>query len=645
MSTAALLVNGQPLALGKRIGKGGEGEVYVHATAHDVAIKLYTLKDVKEREAKIDVMIKNNLAEKTKLVSFPKQVVRCKDGKFAGFVMQRVVDHKPLFELYSPGTRKQNFPRADYRFLVRAASNIASIVAQIHKTGCVIGDINHSGILVSRAALAAFIDADSFQIKDGEHNHPCVVGVPEYTPPELQGQSLSGVLRTIDHDAFGLAVVMFQLLFMGRHPFIGTHEKGDMALDKAIKEHRFAYSLNRDVGMVPPPGASTLRDVPKSLSVLFERAFAPDRKSPRPTALEWMQALQRAETDLVECKVNQLHHHFKNAPHCPWCHMEQELKLALFLPNLQQVMRFQTGTFNVDQFWKEVSDIKVPPPQSYVPVVPNKTYKPSWRARQFKFRKKLLQPLLALLLAVNGGTYWFDPMLLLLSMLLSTLTIFILLREKTSAFSDAYQRANAALQDAVRRWKTAVPFAAYRQSRQNLETTYAEFMQLKTTVEQRIKEAHSNKHHPQINDHLSQFSIGTAKLKGLGEAKVQLLASYGIDTAASVIEKHIRAIPGFGQANTQVLLEWRKDLEKNYHYVPKPGAIDMQAIRRIHSDVQVNSQLLQKQLQEQRTQVEAAAKAISNYRTALDPEIAKAHVARKQAIEDLKYLSLQVSTH
>lgn len=641
MTTPQLFLNGEALSLGKRIGKGGEGEVYALATARDLAVKLYTLKDLKERDAKIRVMIQHKLADKSKLVAFPKDIVSRRDGKFSGFVMQRIVEHKPLFELYSPGTRKQNFPRADYRFLVRAACNIASIVAQIHKTGCVIGDINHSGILVSRAAVAAFIDADSFQIKDGARVFPCLVGVPEYTPPELQGQALNGVVRTVNHDAFGLAVVVFQLLFMGRHPFIGTHDKGDMALDRAIREHRFVYSLKRDVGMVPPPGASTLRDVPKAVTALFERAFASDEKISRPTALEWMQVLQRAETELVECSVNRLHHYFRAASHCPWCHMEAELKLALFLPNLQPVMSFQTVGFDIDGFWKSLSEIKVPQPQSYVPVVPYKTFSPSWRSKLFKFRRRLLLWLVAVFLVVNGIGYWFDPAFVFLTGSISIVVILVLLCQKASRFVDDYTRATQALQDAVRQWETAAPFGAYKLARSKLEATYADFMALKATVEQRIKEAHSNKHHPQINDHLSQFSIGTAKLKGLGEAKVQLLASYGIDTAAGVIEKHIRAIPGFGQANTQILLEWRKGLEKNYHFVPKPGAVDMQAIRRIHSDVQVKSQFLQKQLEAQKSDVGAAAQAIASYRTTLDPAVAKAHVARKQALVDLQYLDLK----
>jgi DNA-binding helix-hairpin-helix protein with protein kinase domain len=642
MSTPALYMNGKPMTLARRIGKGGEGEVYVLANNPDLAVKFYTIKDLKERQAKITAMIKNKLADNTKLVAFPKAIASKKDGSFAGFVMRLVTDHKPLFELYSPGARKQNFPKADYRFLVRAASNIAVAVAQIHKAGCVIGDINHSGILVSSAAVAAFIDADSFQISEGGLNHPCLVGVPEYTPPELQGQSLRKIVRTADHDAFGLAVVIFQLLFMGRHPFIGIHDGGDMALDKAIREHRFAYSLKREVGMVPPPGACTLRDVPKPLAELFERAFAPERTKKRPNAVQWAAALQKSESELIECASNQLHYHYRAASRCPWCHMEEELSVALFLPNLIQAMTFQTGRFNIEAFWKDVEAITIPKPEDFVPVVPNKTVKPSIRARLFKLRKKLLQPLLATMLVINSLTYLFDHALVFVSGAVSLFLIYIMMREKAATFIEIQMQSTAKWQEALKEWNNRVEFSKFKAAKDKLAATHQEFMKLKTDVEKRIKDAHSSKHNPQITDHLSQFNIGKAKLKGLGEAKVLVLASYGIDTAAGIIESKIRAIPGFGRANTQILLDWRKSLESNFHYVPRPNSVDMHAVRRIHSDVQVKSQSLQKELEAGRLELEQVAKSITAFRTTLDPKIVKPYFARKRAIEDLKYLGLTI---
>ena len=185
-----LVVDGKPMRLGNRIGKGGEGEVYALADDPSRAIKFYTVADAADRERKIAAIVRMGLASRSSLIAFPIAIARDRAGRFKGFVMNLVRDHQPLFELYAPGARKQNFPKADYRFLVRVAANTARAIAAVHEVGCVIGDINHSGILVSNAATAALIDADSFQVLDGSNRYLCRVGVPEYTPPELQNMSL-----------------------------------------------------------------------------------------------------------------------------------------------------------------------------------------------------------------------------------------------------------------------------------------------------------------------------------------------------------------------------------------------------------------------------------------------------------------------
>ena len=84
-----------------------------------------------------------------------------------------------------------------------------------------IGDINQSSILVSNGATVALIDSDSFQVTDGSETFLCRVGVPEYTPPELQGAQLSKVERTPNHDAFGLAIVVFSAPLHGSSPLRG----------------------------------------------------------------------------------------------------------------------------------------------------------------------------------------------------------------------------------------------------------------------------------------------------------------------------------------------------------------------------------------------------------------------------------------
>jgi DNA-binding helix-hairpin-helix protein with protein kinase domain len=271
MNRSPIYVDNKRISLGARIGKGAEGEVFAISDDATIAAKIYTVPDVAARESKIKAMIQGQLAQRAPLIAFPLSVVRNEDGSFAGFIMRLMEGHRPLHDLQSPGSRKHKFPRADFRFLVRAACNIARTIAWVHHSSCVIGDINHSSILISQKATVALIEADSFQIGSDSGRFYCVVGVPEYTPPELQGRSLADIVRTPNHDAFGLAIVIFQLLFMGRHPFVGTVRRGDIPpLHDAIREFRFVYAEGSgDVGMDQPPG----RQYFQSLLCRFRKCF------------------------------------------------------------------------------------------------------------------------------------------------------------------------------------------------------------------------------------------------------------------------------------------------------------------------------------------------------------------------------------
>jgi DNA-binding helix-hairpin-helix protein with protein kinase domain len=65
---------------------------------------------------------------------------------------------------------------------------------------------------------------------------------------------------------------------MGRHPFSGVFRgKGDMPIEKAIAELRYAFGRNAALKLMePPPNAVTPAILPESLAGRFERAFAED---------------------------------------------------------------------------------------------------------------------------------------------------------------------------------------------------------------------------------------------------------------------------------------------------------------------------------------------------------------------------------
>jgi DNA-binding helix-hairpin-helix protein with protein kinase domain len=236
MSSPRLLriQNGRSIILGTELGKGGEGIVYEVQGDAALAAKIYHKDKAAERQQKIEAIVAAQWHKTTSCVAFPIDALLSAQGQFLGFTMARIARNKPIHDLYSPTSRKTSFPRANFPFLIHTALNIATALVNVHHTGCVIGDINHSGILIADNAIAVLIDCDSFQVTVGQNTFICKVGVPDFTPPELQGRRLDQFARTPNHDAFGLAVVIFNLLFMGRHPFAGCFlGRGEMPLETA----------------------------------------------------------------------------------------------------------------------------------------------------------------------------------------------------------------------------------------------------------------------------------------------------------------------------------------------------------------------------------------------------------------------------
>src|SRR3546814_11342834 len=135
-------------------------------------------------------MVDAKLSHASSTIAFPYQVVVNAKGGFVGFMMRLVENHKEIHELQTPVSRLRYFPKADYRFLVRTAINIARVFSQVHAAGCIVGDINQRGILVSPTSTVALLDADSFQLTHKRSQSLRAVREPEYKPTETPGSSL-----------------------------------------------------------------------------------------------------------------------------------------------------------------------------------------------------------------------------------------------------------------------------------------------------------------------------------------------------------------------------------------------------------------------------------------------------------------------
>jgi hypothetical protein len=76
----------------------------------------------------------------------------------------KIVGYQEAHFLYTPKSRRTQFPDAQFPFILHSAINIARGFATVHDAGQVIGDVNHANLMISKDATVKLIDCDSFEI-------------------------------------------------------------------------------------------------------------------------------------------------------------------------------------------------------------------------------------------------------------------------------------------------------------------------------------------------------------------------------------------------------------------------------------------------------------------------------------------------
>ena len=317
---------GQRVRIGRRIGGGGEGDVFVvNRSAPPAVAKIFKVPASQSLADKLNSMIARCPAPLAGTAAWPERVLHARrGGPVVGFTMPQMGDVRPIHELFNPGDRYREFPEANWSFLTLVAANLAAVFAHLHANDIVMGDVNQRNFMVTSNALVRVIDCDSFQVRTTSALFRCSVGTAEYTSPELQNAgSFANVVRTSDHDLFGLAVLCFQLLFAGRHPYAIS---GGPDIPTAIRTGATVIDNGQGINFWRGP---TPRHVGPELAGLFRRAFALGGAS-RPTALEWCAALGRFQTAFVACPRDGNHQHLAASGACPWCEFERHFGMTVF---------------------------------------------------------------------------------------------------------------------------------------------------------------------------------------------------------------------------------------------------------------------------------------------------------------------------
>jgi DNA-binding helix-hairpin-helix protein with protein kinase domain len=631
--------NGRELRLTGLLGQGGEGAVYEIASSTEYVAKIYPQPLSPERSAKLQVMSAYSNQNVKHFSAWPVGLVFTKAGNAPiGLLMPKISNRKDIHKLYSPKSRRAEFRRADWRLLVRACINTSKAFGAIHSTGCIIGDVNEGSVLVAEDATVRLIDCDSFQVISNGRRFACEVGVETFTPPELQGKNLREVTRTTNHDNFGLAVMLFLLLFMGRHPFSGRFlGKGDMPIAKAISELRFAYSAMRaDVQMDRPPGTPPLSIVGDEVAFLFERAFAQQMiQGGRPEPIEWVQALSNLEKRLKQCGANPSHWHH-NATSCPWCPMEASNGVELF----PFVYNTTTGsTLDLTTLWRQIGALNGPGP---TPEIQPRSPQPSEEALALAGsyrRANVLAFGLALIVGavgVFGGLNAPAPLLILFGALLSFFGARKWLDKSSDIykFRDAQARTQSVWLQAHKQWTERTGSRSFDEKKQALLRLKQAIEYLPTLRTTKLDQLRKSLKQAQLIRFLDQFEIDKAQLDGIGDGRKRTLQSYGIETAADLLNTAVESVPGFGPVLCGTLYNWRRSLEAKFTFNPATG-VDRRDIDKIEHEITNERRKLEQAVRDGFGELIQLNARILNTRNQLKGPVEAAYAAYLQA--DINY--------
>ncbi len=581
-----LVIDSQGLIvpLGDPIGVGGEGRVFEVTTRPGVAAKIYHQAPLADDQAhKLRAMLELDATQLKPIAAWPHDLLfDVRSKRPCGILLTRVSDSRELHELYGATARAKHYPHAHWHHLVLAARNTAAAFEALHARGVVVGDVNQGNLLVDKEMCVRFIDCDSFQVSANAKLFRCPVGTPHFTPPELQSMRLSEVARTPQHDAFGLAILVFHLLFVGRHPFAGRFRgEGDMHIERAINELRFAFSEHRDETQVdPPPASLSLADLPPSMAQMFERAFRtrPGSGDQRPMPREWVLALEDLLKKRKECRIDPSHVYFGLAGECPWCRIEAAGGPSFFVNEALVGGSMQSRLEAYDRCLATIGEIHFPDlarktlrapvlPVLKAPKHPPPKRRPDWLALGWAG---------SAILCLGGAVYW--PVLAV-GAAASVATSLGLLRGSGGKLrrsgNEAYLTQLDRLADAIET-RGAEVLGRHRAREQEFDTFAAvvntgrerysaDAEDMETLVQQLRLE--------QKEDHLRSLEIRhyRRKIPGLQRVDVAVLQSYGVETALDCEPHLLAGIPSISPQVVIELINWSDAKATEFAFQPEAG--------------------------------------------------------------------------
>ena len=315
------------VVVGKELGKGGEGSVYVMescdvaglGSADDLVAKIYHSPGEGDRKAKIHAMVSSK--PDTDSLAWPLGVLY-DNSVFVGYVMRKLDSsrYRDWSELSSAKERRASAPDFDFRYALHACRNLAAAVDSAHQVGAFLGDINESNDLVGADASVLVVDTDSAQIRDRSGRvFPCLVGKPEFTAPEISKGRFEDNPRTRETDVFAYTVMVFQMLTGGAHPTDGKFSGSGSAPGVRDRILQGAYPALRPTKGFEKVDRIPVDCIPSKVLSAVTAGLSSD-PSNRPSLHQFVQVYDDVLSNLKLCsRIPQHWFDKRDYVDCPWC--------------------------------------------------------------------------------------------------------------------------------------------------------------------------------------------------------------------------------------------------------------------------------------------------------------------------------------